>query len=73
MGALHETGELALPVAEGIISEKDVKADLAELIRGIHPGRESEEEITLFKSAGLAVEDLAAALLVYGNQQPAGI
>jgi len=65
MGALHETGELALPIAEGIISEKDVKADLAGLIRGIHPGRENEQEITLFKSAGLAVEDLAAALLVY--------
>lgn len=65
MGALHETGELALPIAEGIISEKDVKADLAELIRGTHPGRETEQEITLFKSAGLAVEDLAAALLVY--------
>lgn len=74
MGALHETGELALPIAEGIISGKDVKADLAELIRGIHPGRQSEEEVTLFKSAGLAVEDLAAALLVYGKyleeQQP---
>ncbi len=67
MGALHETGELALPIAEGVISEKDVKADLTELIRGVHPGRESEKEITLFKSAGLAVEDLAAALLVYGN------
>lgn len=65
MGALHETGDLALPIAEGIISEKDVKAELAELIRGIHPGRENEQEITLFKSAGLAVEDLAAALLVY--------
>ncbi|GAA0880683.1 ornithine cyclodeaminase family protein [Algoriphagus jejuensis] len=64
-GALHETGELALPIANGIVSEADVKADIAELIRGIHPGRTSDEEITLFKSAGLAIEDLAAALLVY--------
>lgn len=65
MGALHETGELALPITAGIISEKDVKADIVELIKGMHPGRTSSEEITLFKSAGLAVEDLAAALLVY--------
>jgi ornithine cyclodeaminase/alanine dehydrogenase-like protein (mu-crystallin family) len=64
-GALHETGELALPIADGIITENDVKADIVELVKGIHPGRSSSEEITLFKSAGLAVEDLAAALLVY--------
>lgn len=64
-GALHETGELALPIAAGIISEKDVKADIMELVKGIHPGRNSDQEITLFKSAGLAIEDLAAALLVY--------
>ncbi len=64
-GALHETGELALPIADGIITEEDVKADIVELVKGIHPGRTSSEEITLFKSAGLAIEDLAAALLVY--------
>lgn len=64
-GALLESGELALPIAAGIITEKDVKADIVELIKGIHPGRISSEEITLFKSAGLAIEDLAAALLVY--------
>lgn len=64
-GALHETGELALPIAAGIISEQDVKADIVELVKGIHPGRTSAQEITLFKSSGLAIEDLAAALLVY--------
>jgi len=65
MGALHETGELALPIADGIITERDVKADIVELIKGINPGRTTSEEVTLFKSAGLAIEDLAAALLVY--------
>jgi ornithine cyclodeaminase len=64
-GALHESGELAIPIAEGIITEKEVKADIVELIKGIHPGRTSNEEVTLFKSVGLAIEDLAAALLVY--------
>jgi len=69
-GAIHETGELALPIAAGIISEKEVKADIVELIKGIHSGRTSTEEITLFKSAGLAIEDLAAALLVYKSYKP---
>ena len=64
-GALHETGELALPIADGILREQDVRADIVELIKGVHPGRTSRDEITLFKSAGLAIEDLAAALLVY--------
>ncbi len=64
-GALHETGELAIPIADGIITPNDVEADIVELVKGSHPGRTSDKEITLFKSAGLAVEDLAAALLVY--------
>jgi ornithine cyclodeaminase len=64
-GALHETGELAMPIADGIITAEAIKADLVELVKGIHPGRTSSEEVTLFKSAGLAIEDLAAALLVY--------
>ncbi|WP_442591775.1 ornithine cyclodeaminase family protein [Pedobacter sp. AW31-3R] len=70
MGALHETGELALPIADGIITENDVQADIVELVKGTHQGRKTPEEITLFKSAGLAVEDLAAALLVYRNFNP---
>lgn len=65
MGALHETGELAIPIAAGTFKEDAVQADITELIRGEHPGRRTAEEITFFKSAGLAVEDLAAALLVY--------
>jgi len=65
LGALHETGELAIPITNGIFKETDVKADIVELCRAQHPGRANENEITLFKSAGLAIEDLAAALLVY--------
>jgi len=64
-GAIQETGELAIPIAQGILSPDDVQADIAELCKGIHPGRTNADEITLFKSAGLAVEDLAAALVVY--------
>lgn len=64
-GALHETGEMAIPIEKGLFTEEDVQATLTELCRGIHPGRTSEKEIILFKSAGLAIEDLAGALLAY--------
>ncbi|MGN6550728.1 MAG: ornithine cyclodeaminase family protein [Pararhizobium sp.] len=64
-GALKEGGDLAQPLAAGIIARADVKADLAMLVRGTHPGRTERNEITLFKSTGAALEDLAAARLVY--------
>jgi ornithine cyclodeaminase len=62
-GALKEGGDLVIPLKAGIISEASVKADLADLARGRHKGRASEQEITLFKSVGTAVEDFAAARL----------
>lgn len=65
MGALHETGELAIPIETGILKESDVVADLTELCLGKHIGRSNGDEIILFKSAGLAIEDLAGALLMY--------
>ena len=64
-GAMKEGGDLALPLAAGIISAGDVKADLFDLCRGTHPGRASADEITMFKSVGTAIEDLAAAMLVW--------
>lgn len=64
-GALHESGELGVPIQNGLITAEDVKADIVELCSNRHPGRVSALENTLFKSMGLAIEDLAAALLVY--------
>lgn len=64
-GALHETGELAIPIASGLLDPKDVQADLVDLCKANKLARKNNEEITLFKSAGLAIEDLAAALMVY--------
>lgn len=66
-GALHETGDLAIPIKTGIFNPAQVKADIKELCLQQHPGRTAPDEITIFKSAGLAVEDLAAALLVYNS------
>jgi ornithine cyclodeaminase/alanine dehydrogenase-like protein (mu-crystallin family) len=58
----NEAGEFWLAVKEGVISGEDhVKAELGEVLSGIQPGRQSDEELTVFRSLGLAVEDLAAA------------
>lgn len=64
-GALHEAGDLADPLKRGVISAGDIKADLADLAAGHHPGRTSAAEITLFKSVGTALEDLAAAAYLH--------
>lgn len=64
-GAGSEAGDLVQPLASGVLSEADIVADLYQLCRGEHPGRASDDEITLFKSAGAALEDLAGALLAY--------
>lgn len=63
--AIAEAGDLAQPIASGLIQESDVQADLFDLSRGRHPGRRAPQEITFFKSVGTAVEDLAAAVLVW--------
>lgn len=68
-GALTEGGDLVQPLEAGVIARADVVADLAMLVRGEHPGRRSDDEITLFKSTGAALEDLAAGRLVYEIQK----
>ena len=59
-------GDIAQPLASGILTSADLLADLAELVAGVHPGRRDDDEVTLFKSAGTALEDLAAARLAVG-------
>lgn len=61
---LNEAGELLIPIAEGRFRAEDIVGELAELCAGTVPGRASEEEVTLFKSVGTALSDLAAARLV---------
>jgi ornithine cyclodeaminase len=65
-GALAEAGDLLQPIEHGTITRSHVVAELAQLLRGEVRGRLSAEDITLFKSVGSAVEDLAAARLVAG-------
>jgi ornithine cyclodeaminase len=70
--AIHESGDLGQPIASGILAEERISGDLAKLATGAAAGRSSDDEITLFKSAGTAIEDLAAAILVYEGQQGQG-
>lgn len=65
-GALAEAGDLVSPLARGVIARTQIEAELAELVRGEKPGRRGGDEITLFKSVGTALEDLAAAELIVG-------
>jgi ornithine cyclodeaminase len=59
--AVNEKGDVVIPLEEGAIGEDHIVGELGEVLEGRAPGRSSPEEITLFESAGLAIEDLAAA------------
>jgi ornithine cyclodeaminase/alanine dehydrogenase-like protein (mu-crystallin family) len=63
--ALNEAGDYLIAAKEGIIGPEHIRAELGEVLTGAFPGRTSRDEITLFKSLGLAIEDLAAAEHVY--------
>lgn len=64
-GATKEAGDIVQPIQSGVLSADAIVADLFELCRGEKPGRASASEITLFKSVGAALEDLAAGIAVY--------
>lgn len=65
--ALAEAGDLTQPIGAGVIVRNDIVGDLAALCRGSVGGRSADGEITLFKSVGSAIEDLAAAALVWSD------
>ncbi|MBV9113525.1 MAG: dehydrogenase [Hyphomicrobiales bacterium] len=67
---LEVTGDLAIPLAAGVIRESDILADLFELARGDHPGRQSPQEITLFKNGGGGHLDLMTAIAAYERARP---
>jgi ornithine cyclodeaminase len=70
--ALAEAGDFLVPKAEGAVGDEHIRGEIGELLLGRVPGRQSREEITLFKSLGLAVEDVAAARVIYANATRSG-
>lgn len=70
---LNESGDYLDAVRETGIGPDHIRAELGELLTGQHPGRSSRDEMTLFKSLGIAVEDLAAAQLCIARARARGI
>jgi len=72
-GALREAGDLLLPMREGVIDEGHIAGELGELVAGRIPGRTDAGGVTIFKSLGMAVEDVVAAELVLARARSAGV
>jgi alanine dehydrogenase len=72
-GAIDSAGDLALAIKDGAIDRRHVAGDLADLVSGKLSPRARPQEITLFKSVGFALEDLAAARLAYTRAKARGV
>jgi alanine dehydrogenase len=70
---LAEAGDILIPIAEGAVTEGHIYASLGEIVVGDKPGRENDEEITVFKSCGLAIQDVSSARVVYEAAKVAGV
>jgi len=67
------SNDLLWPIRDGLVDEGHVGTELGELVLGSRPGRTSRDQLTLYKSVGVAVEDLAAASLVVAAARARGI
>jgi alanine dehydrogenase len=66
-------GEINVPLSEGLITEADIAGEIGEVITGKKKGRTSEEEITIFDSTGIALQDSATVPLEYERAMAAGV
>src|SRR3989454_548223 len=71
--ALAESGELLVPIQEGAIAREHICGEIGEVLAGTVAGRTSERDVTLFKSLGMAVEDVATAHYVYTRAIERGV
>jgi alanine dehydrogenase len=70
---LVEAGDILIPIKEGALKESDIHGGLADVISGRVPGREGGDEITLYKSVGLAFQDAVTALRAYEKAKSQGL
>lgn len=68
ISALVESGDIVQAIAQGLIAESHIVGELGELLAGTVPGRQTDREITIFKSLGLAVEDIATGALLLATE-----
>ncbi|HXT30623.1 MAG TPA: hypothetical protein VN716_15120, partial [Vicinamibacterales bacterium] len=73
LGALAEAGDIVIPINEKAIDASHIAAELGDVFGGRAVGRRSDSEITIFKSLGMAVEDLAAAHLALERASERGL
>ncbi|MCP4623142.1 MAG: hypothetical protein GY850_06380 [bacterium] len=66
-------GEINVPLQQGIIKDEDIAGEIGEVIIGKKPGRTSDDEITLFDSTGIALQDSATVPLEYERAKAAGV
>lgn len=71
--ALNEAGDVLIPLREGAFGADHIQAELGDVIIGRDPGRRSADELTLFKSLGLSVEDVASAAFIARRAREAGV
>lgn len=70
---LAEAGDILIPIQEGAVTEDKIYANLGDIVIGNKPGRENDDEITVFKSCGLAIQDISTALAVYKSAKEKNI
>ncbi len=70
---LGEAGDLMAAIRDGDFAEDAIHAELGDIVAGRKPGRESDEDITLFKSVGVAIEDVACAAFIYERAVERGL
>ena len=71
--ALAEAGDLIQPIQQGIIHREHIHAELGQIVLGTKEGRTDPKQVTLFKSVGLAVQDIVAARLALQNAHALGL
>lgn len=71
--ALEETGDLIIPITKGVFTKDHIVAEIGEVAAGTAPGRGSDSEITVFKTVGVALQDLAAATMILKKAEEQGV
>lgn len=70
---LSESGDILIPLEEGIITKDDFTGDLGNVIKGELVGRENDDEIIVYETVGVATQDLVTAKIIYDKAMEAGI
>lgn len=71
--ALAEAGDLVIPMREGIVASNHIWAELGEVLIGKRPGRMNDQEVTVFKSVGIAIQDATVGCLAFNRAREKGL